>query len=147
MKVIGIWRGGFAYHTTKIVGIENPDLDTLSENKRVVVTLQSDPLGIFHVVFVGGPLIGSMVLNVEVGQSIKRGSEMARFEYGGSAIYSKLTFHKRNIRLSFMESSYSVVCFPAGFSQIQWNVPMNEVLENSVEVQLRSTVGKVSLSQ
>ena len=85
----GIWRGGYAYHTTKIVGIENPDLDTLSENKRAVVTFESSRYGVFHVVFVGGPLIGSMVINVNVGESVKRGMELARFEYGGSAIYSK----------------------------------------------------------
>lgn len=118
-----IWTGGIAYHTTKPIGIEHPTVDTLGENKRVVMELIS-PWGTMYAAFVGGPLIGSVQLHVETGSQICRGEEIALFAYGGSAIY---------------------MCFPNTFSQVEFSIPANESLDKSEELMLRSTMGRIVL--
>ncbi|GBG32861.1 Phosphatidylserine decarboxylase proenzyme 2 [Hondaea fermentalgiana] len=117
-----IWHGGIAYHTTKPIGIEHPFIDTLGENKRVVVELVTS-WGSFLVAFVGGPLIGSVQLQVQQGTHVERGQEIALFAYGGSAIY---------------------MCFPRSFPRIDFTIPSNLPLTQAAELQLRSTLGSLA---
>ena len=116
-----MWRGGGALHTTKPVGVEHPTVDTLSTNVRCVLPLRAKA-GVFFVVFVGGPLIGSIRTEVEEGRRLQCGEEIAHFEYGGSAIY---------------------ILLPRSFPPVQWRLPMNAPLSEAEGVKLRSLLGEI----
>jgi len=120
-KVGKIWHGGIAFHSTKPVGIENPRIDTLGENKRVVMELKTR-FGPVYLAFVGGPLIGSMNMKINEGDEVERGQAISYFAYGGSAIY---------------------FCIPKSFPPISWEIPMNFILKESSENLLRSTIARI----
>ena len=68
----------------------------LSENKRMLTEIHSDPFGVFLYVEIGATCIGTIRQTYKPDSLIKKGDEKGYFEFGGSSII--LLFERGRIR-------------------------------------------------
>lgn len=73
------------YYTVNPMAIRS-DLDVYGENVRVIVPIETAEFGTVIFVGIGAMMVGSTVLTVEEGQSVKRGDEVGFFKFGGSTV-------------------------------------------------------------
>lgn len=73
------------YYTVNPMAIRS-DLDVYGENVRVVVPIETAEFGTVVLIAVGAMMVGSTVLTVKEGQTVKRGQEVGYFKFGGSTV-------------------------------------------------------------
>ncbi|EST05400.1 Phosphatidylserine decarboxylase-related [Kalmanozyma brasiliensis GHG001] len=79
-----VWITG-QYYTVNPMAIRSA-IDVYGENIRVVVPFHSEAFGTFYAVCIGAMMVGSTVLTVKEGDTVKRGQEFGFFKFGGSTI-------------------------------------------------------------
>jgi phosphatidylserine decarboxylase len=62
------------------------ELNVFTENKRVVVTCESEEFGKFLYIAVGATMVGSVILTCQEGSVLEKGDEIGYFAFGGSTI-------------------------------------------------------------
>jgi len=79
------------------------------ENKRRVVIIDSPSLGKVGFVAIGATCVGSIVTDLAVGQTIAKGENIGRFEFGGSTIL--LLFQPNAVMVSpdIVQSTHALV--------------------------------------
>lgn len=73
------------YYTVNPMAIRS-DLDVFGENVRVLIAIETEDFGTVIMIAVGAMMVGSTVLSVGEGDTIKRGDEVGYFKFGGSTI-------------------------------------------------------------
>ena len=61
-------------------------VDVFGQNKRTIVTINNETLGLVFVVIVGATCVGSIVMSVETNAIVNVMDELASFHYGGSTV-------------------------------------------------------------
>lgn len=84
------------YYTVNPMAIRSK-LDVFGENVRAIIPIETENFGTVIMVAVGAMMVGSTVLTVENGQSVKRGEEVGYFKFGGSTII--LLFENEKFKL------------------------------------------------
>eukprot|EP00299_Pterocystis_sp_00344_P004812 c16092_g1_i1.p1 GENE.c16092_g1_i1~~c16092_g1_i1.p1 ORF type:complete len:602 (+),score=139.83 c16092_g1_i1:51-1856(+) len=85
-----------ALYTVNPIAI-NSELDVYSNNKRVIVVLESPEFGSVALVVIGATAVGTIGLLVQEGQQVKKGDPLNFFAYGGSTVVA--LFQKGKIQL------------------------------------------------
>jgi len=62
---------GYLY-TVNPMAIREEAIDVYTENKRVIVTIESDNFGVVAIAIIGAMMVGSIILSIEEGQHISR---------------------------------------------------------------------------
>ena len=73
------------YYTVNPMAIRST-IDVYGENVRAVVPIYTKEFGTVILTAIGAMMVGSIILTVEAGQSIKRGDELGYFKFGGSTL-------------------------------------------------------------
>lgn len=73
------------YYTVNPMAIRS-DLDVYGENVRVIVPIETEHFGTVIFVGVGAMMVGSTIMTVKEGQTVKRGDELGYFKFGGSTV-------------------------------------------------------------
>lgn len=74
------------YYTVNPIAVNAEQFSVLSENHRVVVTIDSPDFGLVIFVAIGATLVGSCNFTVSVGATLSKGDELGYFAFGGSTI-------------------------------------------------------------
>lgn len=80
------------YYTVNPMAIRS-HLDVFGENVRCIIPIETENFGTVIIIAVGAMMVGSTVLTVKEGSSVKRGDEVGYFKFGGSTIV--LLFEKK----------------------------------------------------
>jgi phosphatidylserine decarboxylase len=59
-------------------------VNVFSDNKRVLVLIESPQFGLVPYVAIGATLVGSIHFSVSVGSQVEKGGELGYFAFGGS---------------------------------------------------------------
>lgn len=73
------------YYTVNPMAIRSA-LDVFCENVRTIVTISTIEYGDVEIVFVGAMMVGSIIINVKLGQNVLKGEELGYFKFGGSTV-------------------------------------------------------------
>lgn len=73
------------YYTVNPMAVRS-SLDVFGENVRMILPMESPEFGPLLLIPVGAMMVGSIVLDREEGEFVKRGEEMGYFKFGGSTI-------------------------------------------------------------
>ena len=76
--------GGYLFSVSPIALRRN--IDYLTENKRVVITIETNALGDILFIPVGATSVGSICHNCSLDKEVKRGEELGFFALGGSMV-------------------------------------------------------------
>ncbi|EPR78821.1 Phosphatidylserine decarboxylase [Spraguea lophii 42_110] len=82
-KIISIEKIEGNYHSVHPILVNKKDVFT--ENVRVIIKICRNN-NILYFIPIGASLVGSIVLNVNVNDDVKKGDEIGYFKYGGSSI-------------------------------------------------------------
>lgn len=83
------------YYTVNPMAIRS-HLDVFGENIRSIIPIETEDFGTVIMIAVGAMMVGSTVLTVKEGDSLKRGDEVGYFKFGGSTIV--LLFEKKHFK-------------------------------------------------
>lgn len=73
------------YYTVNPMAIRST-IDVYGENVRVVICIETERFDKIFCVFVGAMMVGSVKMNVELGDRVKKGNDIGYFAFGGSTI-------------------------------------------------------------
>lgn len=73
------------YYTVNPMAIRST-LDVFCENVRTVVTIATQEYGDVEIIFVGAMMVGSIIVSVELNQTVFKGQELGYFKFGGSTV-------------------------------------------------------------
>ncbi len=81
------------------------NVDLLTENKRLLISLKSKVLGNIVQVVIGATTVGTIHIEKEVGKFYKKGEVLGFFSFGGSMVITlfeknRVTFNKRWVELT-----------------------------------------------
>ncbi|ODV87281.1 hypothetical protein CANARDRAFT_5828 [[Candida] arabinofermentans NRRL YB-2248] len=84
-KITAIHKIEGEYYTVNPMAIRSK-LDVFSENVRVLIEIDTVDFGKVIMIAVGAMMVGSIILTVEVGDTLNKGDEVGYFKFGGSTI-------------------------------------------------------------
>lgn len=91
-KILKITQIHGSYYTVNPMAVRSA-LDVFGENVRTVVTMETLEYGFVEIVLVGAMMVGSILITVELNQTVKKGQELGYFKFGGSTVV--LIFQKQ----------------------------------------------------
>ena len=74
-----------ALFTVNPLAIRSP-INVYTENKRVLVLIDTEDFGMVAAVVVGATIVGSIEMTKEVGDTVEKGEELGLFYFGGSTV-------------------------------------------------------------
>lgn len=83
----------------------NQAVDVYTENKRVLIPIQSTEFGLVMLVAVGAVMVGSIVLDGKDGDHINKGDLNGYFKFGGSTVLVLFEKGRINFRKELLENS------------------------------------------
>jgi phosphatidylserine decarboxylase len=87
-------------------------VNVFSDNKRVLVLIESPQFGLVPYVAIGATLVGSIHFSVSVGSQVEKGGELGYFAFGGSTcicLFAQGTV-KLDSDLQRMSARYASLC-------------------------------------
>lgn len=73
------------YYTVNPMAVRS-SLDVFGENVRMIIPLESPEFGTVLMIPIGAMMVGSIVLDRQEGEFVRRGEELGYFKFGGSTI-------------------------------------------------------------
>jgi phosphatidylserine decarboxylase len=104
-KILNVWQFGEKYYSVDRKLVQS--VDVLTENKRIVLEIQTFNGSLVYMAIVGATCIGSIVLHVKAKDIITRNKEIGYFQYGGSTIcvaFPLSTYSTRDTQLGSLIS-------------------------------------------
>lgn len=71
-------------YTVNPIAVNSPLVDVFTDNKRVVILIQTPQFGRVAFVAIGATLVGSIQVTVAEGSRVEKGGELGYFAFGGS---------------------------------------------------------------
>lgn len=83
-RVLNVWNFGEKYYSVDRKLVQS--IDVLTENKRVILEIQTFNGSLVYMAIVGATCVGSIILHVRKNDILIRNREIGYFQYGGSTV-------------------------------------------------------------